>query len=570
MHNHYGYIPLEIKYNYNNNVNSILEPYHKNKKIFALIFFSTSFINILSLVFPLSLLQMYDRILPNKSISTLLLIVGAVITAITLETVLRILRSMISLWFDTKSQHKAAIIVFKHILGMPLREHERLSSGAQLERINAINTLKDFHHGQVLITLFDLPFVLLFIALIAILSGWLVLVPIATSLIIGARTLIKAKGLYEAIEKKRLSDEIKVNYLIEVLGGLHCVKSMAMEAQMVRRYERLQLSNVKCNSNIADKTANTMRFLAISSQVSVAAVAIVGAILVINNQISIGILAACILLSGRCISPLNKIVMVWNRLQAIKITEKKITNILSLPQEIQFGVYKPLTNLQGKIEFNNVSFRYNEQAPYLFENTSFVIQPNETIAIKADSACGKTTLLKLLLCIIPPESGVIKLDDLKLSAYRPRDVREKIAYIPHDGVLLDGTILENITKFRGAEYEDKAKSITKQIGAYQQIVQLPHGFDTQVGYSVHNNISVGLSQLIVIARALLDEPKIILFDDGNKGVDAESDNILKNCFAELRGSCTMILISYRPSFLKIADKWLTLRNRKLKWLQKVQ
>jgi ATP-binding cassette, subfamily C, bacterial LapB len=523
---------------------------------------SSLFLNILGLALPMSLLQVYDRILPNKSTGTMVLLLSSVLVALLLESVLSYCRSWVTGWVGAKFEHKAGCTGFERLLTTSLTAFENDGSGIHLERMNSLGTVRDFYGGQAVLTMLDLPFAALYLSLVAIMGGWLVLVPI-TLLLAFALTAGKIGiRLRTAIEHRMVADDRRFNFLIEVLGGIHSVKAMSMEAQMARRYERLQESCAHSNYEVALESANALGVSSFFSQATMVAVAACGALIVIDGNMTTGGLAACSMLSGRAMAPLQKALGVWTRFQTFLLSRKRIEELFALPAEAAPDAPK-MPEIKGRMTMEQVSFRYSDKMPWIIQDADIDIGEGECVAICGGNGSGKSTLLALMQGALKPSTGNIRVDGQEISSFDPQTVREQIAYLPQQGVLFQGTIVENMTLFR-PNLDEVAVEMAGLLGLDEVVASMAYGFDTPVGDGAYDSLPRGIKQRIAIARALVNNPRCVLFDEANTAIDTAGDNYLRVWLERARGKRTLVLVTHRPSLVKLADRVYDLVGGRLK------
>ncbi|MCB1827931.1 MAG: hypothetical protein KDH94_05840, partial [Coxiellaceae bacterium] len=344
-----------------------LRAWNATGNVLLSILFASLLINILSLAFPLALLQIYDRIIPNVAINTLIVLATGVFIALLLEAVLKVTRNYVGAWADAKFEHIIGCQGFKRLMDASLMEIESEGAGVHVKRLNALNTLRDFYAGQAITSLIDLPFVIVLLALIAYIAGWLVFVPILMLSLFLYLAVKNSKKLKEILDARRDEDDRRMNYIIETLSNIHTVKSISMEAQMQRRYERLQRSSSVHDHNVSMESAKATGMGMSLSQLTLIAVVAFGSLLVMKGHLTIGGLAACTLLSGRCLQPINTVVGLWTRMQSIKIAREDLDKLLSMPIEDK-ATLPNMPTLKGEIELRNVSFQYPGSDAPLFEN----------------------------------------------------------------------------------------------------------------------------------------------------------------------------------------------------------
>ena len=524
------------------------------------LFFASITINILALALPLALLQVYDRILPNEAESTLLLLMLGIGAAVVLEGFLKLGRTYISGWAGAKFEHLAGVSAVERLLMTNLADFEQEGSGVHLERLGSLNTLKDFYSGQAFLTIWDVPFAILFLGLIAYLAGWLVAIPVVVLVVFILFAVFFGKRLKKAVQERMTADDRRYNFIIEVLAGIHTVKSMAMESQMLRRYERLQESCAVADGAVAMDSTNSQSLGTVFSQLTTVAVVCGGALLVIDNQLTIGGLAACTMLAGRAMQPLQRAVGIYTRFQTILIARERLKDLWKLQPEVKAGMPK-VGHIDGALELRDVEFRFgkDDEKPVL-EGINVRLKAGEAMGIAGDNGSGKTTLLWLMMGALRPTEGEVYVDGEDLRGFDPHSYRSQIAYLPQLGELFQGTIMDNITMFRGEEYEEAATATAELLGLDDVVSQLPMGYETRVGDGASDALPRGIKQRIAIARALVDQPRIVLFDEANTAIDGSGDNILREMLEKLKGHATMVLVTHRPSMLKLCDQVFDLKD----------
>ncbi|MBF0294682.1 MAG: ATP-binding cassette domain-containing protein [Magnetococcales bacterium] len=527
-------------------------------------------LNILSLVLPLTLLQVYDRILQYEAVSTLALLLVGVAMATFLDALLKMGRSYVGAWLGARFEHNAGVGAMERLLSVNLADFERVGSGVHLERLNSLNVIKDFYAGNAVLVILDLPFVVVFLVLIYYLAGWLVLIPVILFLLFLLFTLYIGSRLHQAVADRMKSDDIRINFIIEVLAGIHAVKSMAMEAMMLRRYERLQEACALGAQRVGMEGADAQTIGAFFSQLTTVGVVAFGSILVINHELTIGGLSACSMLAGRSIQPLQKAVGIWARFQTIRVARKRLNAIFEMKPAVPPGT-PPVPELRGKVVLKNVSFAYpveqsdqrnrdNKPPPpprKVIDNVSLEVNPGETIAIQG--ASGKTTLLWLMMGALRPTEGQVFLDDYDLASYDPGTLHFQVAYMPQVGMLFKGTILENIHMFR-PEWADLAMEAAGRLELEDFVSKLPKGYETIIDDGADETIPRGIKQRITIARGLVSSPRILLFDEANTAIDSSGDDKLKAVLESMHGKVTLIMVTHRPSLERLADRVYELKN----------
>jgi len=521
------------------------------------LFLASVFINVLSLAMPLTLLQVYDRIIPNSAEGTLILLVVGIGIALILEAFLRMGRSYVSGWMGARFDHLAGTAAIERFLGVSILEFDKEGAGGHLERFNALGQLKEYYAGQALLAVWDFPFALLYLGAMAYLAGWLFFVPVVLICLFVITAVVIGGRLREALSDRMGADDRRFSFIIEVLGGIHTVKGLAMEEQMIRRYERLQETSAEAEHGVALRSSYAQSSGALFSQLVLFSVVGFGSTLVIDGKLTIGGLAACTMLAGRSMQPMQKLVGVWTRFQSIQLARDRLRQLFAMQMEKPAGL-PLLPKIRGDLELEGVTFTYGknkdgEDLPPQFENINIKASAGEIVGISGANASGKTTLLYLMMGVYAPASGVVRIDGMDLQDYDPSSIRMQASYLPQEAILFDGTLLENLTMFRPEKVDD-AMDMSKIMGLDSVVAHMPQGYDSRVGDGAGDKLPRGIKQRIAIARALVDKPRVLLFDEANTSMDSAGDAMLRGLLEKLKGRVTLILVTSRPSMLNLSDR----------------
>lgn len=516
-------------------------------------------INILALALPTVILQVYDRIIPNQATGTFIFLILGMLGVVILDTALRIFRSIILSWSGAKFDHRESLKAMNHILNTDNAAFESKPAGYYLDKVHALEQIQEFYSGQSVLLIMDLPFVLLFLALIWIIAGPLIVIPLILLFLFFIIAIITGRKLRQALETRSIMEDRRQNFIIETLKGVHTIKSMAMEALMLRRYERLQHQSAESVYDLSRINSIVQGIGATFSQLAVVSFVGVGSLSVISGDLTVGALAAGTMLSSRVLQPGLKAMGFWSQFQTLRLAIERVRDLYDQPEE-QGGEIRKENGLEGKVEIRNISFRHPGQESNLIDNLSLVAYPGETIGITGNNGIGKTTLIGLLSGFLKPNEGELYLDDHDIRDYDLEFLRAQIGIMPQKGILFEGTILENMTLYREGEALEQALELSKILGLEEIVARLPDGLDTQVGGAAVDTLSEGVRQKIIMVRSLVGHPKIILFDDANANFDIKNDGRLLNVIKQMKGSRTMIIVTHRPSFMRICDRQYELKD----------
>jgi ATP-binding cassette subfamily C protein LapB len=514
---------------------------------------STIVLNFLSLAIPLLVLQLYDRIIPNQSYGTLSLLGIAVGIVLILEATLRFSRGYVLSWLGMHFEHGAAVGAFQHLVHSTLNDLNKRGVGEHVENIESTTILKEFLAGQGFLILMDLPFVFLFLGIIAYFS---VKIALAALAILGVFTLLAwmlGNLLRKHLEKQLDLNDRRYNFIVEILTNHHTLKALGMEDLILRRFERIQNQCSNVNYKVYLYAAEARDLASMFSYIMFVGIVAVAALQVISTAASVGVMAASIVLTNRAMQPVQAAMGVWTRFQYFTIAKKRIEEHFGLAQEppLTHGIIKPI---QGKLTLKDVYFQYAEDKPEILKGVDLTIYPGTTVTIHGNNGVGKTTLMWVLMGNLHPSAGSVLVDDVPINTFHYRDLRQQVAYIPPKGILFQGTILENMTMYRGTAYVDDALDLSRQLGLDEWIRRLPLGYETKVGDQLFLLLPDGIHQRICLVRALVNRPKILILDEANTSLDEDGDRLLKQVIQSLHGRITIIFVTHRPSIQELADE----------------
>ena len=545
----------------------LLSPFDSEKKT---ILAASIVINLLALAFPLLMLQLYDRILPHQSMDTLGLFAITVGIAIALESITRVARSYTTAWISARFEHKAMMEVAERILVEPLHEFERLGTGAVMENFKSISSLKYHYSGQTYQQLMDLPFTFFYLLIIFILNFWVGLLVTVGYLVFIYITWKMGRHDPELIKQQKMADLRRNNFLNETLSNVHTMKSMSMESLMLRRYERLQEAGARIMSRITYASDMSSGLGNVFSPLMTTLIVALGAYLVITHHLTNGELAACVLLGMRSLAPLQRLGGIWTKFQQDEVLRDGLGKTLSMP-----GLPASTTlNNEGQtasfledavpssLELRNISYEFPCTKSKIFDNLSLKIEAGECLAITGHTGAGLSTLLQLMAGVLAPTEGQILVDGQDISEIDLRKITEQIAYLPQSSQMFEGSLLDNASVFDASRVE-RALNTANALGLGDFVSKMPRGWDSPVGDMATDSLPPGYRQRIAIVRALSNHPNIVLIDDPTSTIDSEGDAVFLRFLESIKGKITLVIVSQRPSYLRLANKTLHLSEGKL-------
>jgi ATP-binding cassette, subfamily C, bacterial LapB len=431
-----------------------------------------------------------------------------------------------------------------------------------IQRLQAVATVSEFQISPGRLVLVDLPFVAIFLALLAASSAWLALIPLVVFLVFGITAIARGLELRKATAE-RMSAEAKIrDFLMEALNGIVTAKALGMEQQILRRFERLSEQAAGCTYNVVRLADNAQSYGSMVSILTQIATATAGAVLVINGQTSIGVVACSTMLAGRIIQPLLRLVAAWNEIQGVLVAMETAKPVFDLPDAHHRALPAGDRHRRpAQLIFDKVTFAHQAGRTPVLAEATLEVQPGEIVAISGRDSSGKSTVGRLAAGQLIPQKGQIWIDRVAASMGEAR-LRGAVAVVNHQNATVRGTVLNNLTMFRDVERLEAAREAARVIGLEKSINRLPRGYDTRLGDAASETLPAGLLQRIAIARAIASSPRLLILDEANTAFDYESDLALANGLLSLKGQITIVLITSRPSSAAIADRVFTLVDGK--------
>ncbi len=530
--------------------------------IYKHVIMATLTINILAIASPLFVMNVYDRVVPNNAIDTLWVLAGGVFIAYIFDFILRNLRSY---FVDTAGKNADVIITGKlmqHLMAIRL-DHKPDSTGTLANNLREFESLREFFSSTTLLALIDLPFIAIFIWIIAYIAGPLAFVPIiAVPIVILVGFFIQIpfqkfaeSGYREATQKNAL--------LYEIIGGLETVKTTLAAGPMQKRWEQIVGMSAKSSVRIRTLATFSMTFSQFAAQMVSTGIIIWGVYLIADGALTMGGLIACNILVGRAMSPLGAVAAMLTRLQQSRIALKTLDLLMKIPSERpEDQIIVRQDNLASDITFSNVNFQYPESDTLSLSTVNLKINSGEKVGIIGRVGSGKSTLGRLILNLYHPQEGAVKVGGIDIRQLDIADLRRKIGYTAQDGYLFYGSIRDNIAL--GNPYADDRSILNaaREAGALEFIQTHPAGFGRIVGEG-GKNLSGGQRQAISIARTLLQQPDILVLDEPTNSMDNTTEALFRQRLAETLENTTLVLITHRSSMLELVDRLIVMDAGKI-------
>ena len=520
-------------------------------------------VNLLALALPLSIMQVYDRVIPNHSLATLAYLFLGLTFAIAIDYALKISRSALLSWHATQFVEKVENEGVSRFLRAPNGSFERCPAAVNISRYGAVAALADYHSGQARLVAIDLPFVGIALIVLTIVGGTMVLVPAVLFLMFAALAIGRARKFRKILDLRTAQDNRKYDFIAEVLAGIHTVKGMAMEPQMQRRFERLQQAVAETTmASILTGQANQTSAM-LYGNISQLIVVAIGGSQVINDHLTMGALACCTMLSGQILQPLLRAISLWTERENVDHRRAEVRLLLDLPSVEPAPAPVGLTSV-GDIQFEKVTFRYDTAADPALEVVDLSIKVGTITGVKGKGGSGRTTLLKLIQGDIEPTSGRVTIGGVSTIGPNFLEVRKCIAYVGAAPVIFSGTIMENLTIF-SPEKRDFARKMSQLLGLEATINVLPDGYETMLGRGMGEDLPMSIAQQVNIVRALTNRPRVLALDEANMVLDAVAEPALIRALETLRGRLTVIVVTHRPSLLALCDRLILVEDGHATW-----
>jgi len=534
--------------------------FFKLRGIFAQIALMVVALTLVSLAVPLFFQIIVDKVLANYSFNTLNVLGIAVIIAILYNGFLEYLRSYFLLFATNKIDISTATKTFRHLMKLPIDFFERIPSGVLLKHMQQTEKIRGFLSGNLFFTLLDLCSLVLFIPFLMLYSMTLTGVVIAFSVVMALVIAALIKPFQRRLNELYQAEGKRQSMLVESIHGIRTVKSLALEPVEEKRWNDSTAYAIKAYFRVGkiSMTASSIcKVLEFSMNI---AVIWIGALLVFANRLSVGELIAFQMLAGRVTGPLVKIVGLIHEYQQIAISVQMLGVVMNTPTEPEGGgVRNPL---RGDIAFENVTFQYRPNLPTVLKNISINVPVGSTLGIVGRSGSGKTTLTKLLQGLYSVQRGLIKIDGIDLREIDRSHLRSSIGVVLQDNYFFSGSVRDNISQTKRSATLEEIIYVSKLAGADEFIQKMPRGYDTMLEENA-SNLSGGQRQRLAIARALLNNPPILIFDEATSALDPESEFVIQKNLKSIARGRTVLIISHRLSIVSRADNIIVLDNGEL-------
>lgn len=523
---------------------------------------ATFMINLLGLALPLSLMQVYDRIIPNKGLDSLTWLVIGCSIAIFLEALLRFCRDQVSNWIGSIYEHKLDYNIFKKILNSDLKAVQSENTSALMEKISLVSTLQSFYCKQFFETIIEIPFSFLYLYTLAFLNFGLAMWIFGVVLIMFAIVIVLRPFYKRARIYRSKANSEKLDIIMDGISKIHFVKAFAQEDKYVAKIEQDQAKQSKADFWVSILGSIPGNVGMLISQLTLFIILGLGAADVINGRMTIGVLTACMMIGSRLVQPAQSLANYWLRSSELSYAKEKVSEIFKLPDADTEEKVSVDADVRGDIYIENVFYRNTEESKFLLEDLTLKIEEKEMIGISASESEYASKLLQLIAGLSKPERGNIYIDDLGLSCWPEETLRTRVAFLSGEPSLVKGTIIENLTLFDPQKTET-ALDTAMMVNLDEAVSQLPKGYDTMLDRESKKSIPASLIQLIALTRILTERPSIILLDNADAQFDQKSLQVFSEIIQKLKGKTTIIMVTDNEDLLKKSDRIIYIKSGKI-------
>ncbi|MGI9385154.1 MAG: type I secretion system permease/ATPase [Methyloligellaceae bacterium] len=519
---------------------------------------AAAIVNLLALASPLFIMNVYDRVLPNKTMSTLWVLAIGMGVAIGFDFILKTLRHNLIGNAGRRADVLLAGRLFAHVLNLDLSKRP-LKTGEFANQLRDFETVREFFTSNTVVTLTDLTFIWLFVFIVYQIAGLVAIVPaVAVVLVLIAGVLLQLP-LHKAVEQSQAEATHRHSILFEALTGLETIKTSRAESQFQRQWEQFVGHNSRTAEKLKSISNVGMNFTAFIQQLVTVGVVIVGIYLFDLGEITPGALIAAVILSGRAVAPLGQIAATIARSQQSFQSFRTLNQIMAVPEEGD-GQERHIdrTITEGSVTFDNLTFQYPEADAPAIRQLSVEIQSGERVGIIGRIGSGKTTLGRLITRLYVPDEGSLLLDGVDIRQYHPAEIRRRVAFVSQDAALFHGSVRDNIVL--GAPYvSDDLMVRAADLAGVTDFVKLhPKGFNMPVG-EAGRFLSSGQRQTIALARAFLFDPLIMFLDEPSGSMDMASERALvERLRSAFRPDQTLILTTHRTAMLALVNRLIVI------------
>jgi ATP-binding cassette subfamily C protein LapB len=520
-------------------------------------------VNMLALAAPLFTMSVYDRVIPNGAIPSLVALGIGLGLAIAFDFLLKVVRSRIIDMTGKKIDVVLAANIFEHVMSVKMDKRPP-SVGILANQMRDFDSVREFFTSGTVVSATDMVFAILFIAVLFVIAGPLAWIPLAMLPVMICVGLLIQRPLDRAMRRLQAESAARHGILVESLSGIETIRAVAGESRVQAVYERSVAATARSSEDVQFWASLALTSASVATQMCSLLLVVVGVFLILDGKLSVGALVAANMLSGRVLGPIAGIAAVMTRATQTSSALRSINRLMGLERERPpEKIFVAREIKEGRIEFKNVSFSYPNSPAKALDGISFHVKPGEKIGIIGRVGSGKTTVGRLATAFYPPSEGTILIDGIDIRQYDPADLRAGIGFTLQDTDLFYGKLRDNITLGRPSATDEEVLAAARLSGVETFIAGHPQGYDMMLAEG-GRSLSGGQKQAIGLARILIRKPRVLFLDEPTAHFDVRSEaEFLERLKTLAKGEMTIIVSTHRPSLLSLVDRILVFDNGKI-------
>jgi subfamily B ATP-binding cassette protein HlyB/CyaB len=545
------------------NISWFLGAIRKYRRLLSEVLLASFFLQVFALVTPIFFQVIIDKVLVHRGISTLTVLAVGMVTIAIFEAVLGTLRTYLFAHTTNRIDAELGGRLFRHLVALPLAYFQARRTGDSVARVRELENIRNFLTSSALTLVIDLFFTFVFLAVMFLYSQLLTMVVLASLPVYVAISAGVTPAFRTRLDEKFRRGAENQAFLVESVSGVETLKGMAVEPQMQRRWEEQLAGYIGASFSVLSLGNMASNAVQLVSKLVTVAILFWGAQLVIDQSLTVGELVAFNILASRVSAPVLRIAQIWQDFHQARLSMLRLGDILNTATE---PAYQPtraaLPQIRGEISFDHVAFRYRIDGPEVLHDISFHVPAGQVVGIVGPSGSGKSTLAKLIQRLYVPEVGRVLVDGVDLAMVDPAWLRRQIGVVLQENVLFNRTVRDNIALTDPGMPMERVIAAADLAGAHDFILELPEGYDTVVGER-GATLSGGQRQRIAIARALVTDPRIVIFDEATSQLDYESERVIQQNMERIARGRTVIIVAHRLSTVRRCHRILTIERGRL-------
>jgi subfamily B ATP-binding cassette protein HlyB/CyaB len=536
---------------------------HKYRHLLGEVLVASFFLQFFALITPLFFQVVIDKVLVHRGLRTLEVLAIGLATIAVFEAILGGLRTYLFAHTTNRIDVELGARLFRHLTSLPLAYFQTRRAGDSIARVRELENIRNFLTSSALTLVIDLVFTVVFLAVMVVYSPWLTLIVLSAFPFYIGISACATPFFRRRLDEKFQRGAENQAFLVESITGVETLKAMAVEPQMQRRWDEQLAAYVAASFRVLSLGNVASQAVQLVSKLVTVAILFFGAKLVIEGNLTVGELVAFNMLASRVNIPVLRLAQIWQDFHQARLSVERLGDILNTRPEPTIGSGRAaLPPIRGEVTFEHVDFRYRIDGPEIIHDVSFRVPPGQIVGIVGRSGSGKSTLAKLIQRLYVPEAGRVLVDGIDLAMMDPAWLRRQLGVVLQEDVLFNRSVRDNIALADPAMPMEQIIAAASLAGAHEFVLQLPEGYDTLVGER-GSSLSGGQRQRIAIARALVTDPRILIFDEATSALDYESERIIQDNMQQICERRTVFVIAHRLSTVRRADRIITIERGRL-------